>query len=193
MYRAAQIYDPKLNFIGLEPVNYGSVNRVYLLANYNRSFFKNYLTLNAQGIINYSIYKGRIPFSVIDRQGLGGTLNINANMLISKKRKWSAGMSYAKVFPSMTFVGFIYEGYNIGVNIQKVYKSWVFQLSANDILRSNTLNDIFFMSNIHSHSRAYWDAQSLTLTIRYRFSNAGLKKSIEKQPGNANQGRIKKD
>lgn len=193
MYRDAQIYNPELHFVGLEPVNYGSMNRVYLLANYNRSFFKNYLTLSAQGIINYSIYKGRIPFSIIDRQGLGGILNINTHILISKKRKWSAGMSYDKVFPSMTFVGFIYEGYNIGANIQKVYKRWVFQLFANDIFRTNTLNDIFFMSNLHSRSRAYWDAQSLTLTIRYQFGNAGLKKSMEKPSGNANQGRIKKD
>lgn len=191
MYREAQIYDPKLNFIGLEPINYGRTNRIYLLGNYNQSLFKNYITINAEGIINYSLYKGRIPFSIIDRKGLGGLINLSVHTLLSKKRKWSAGISYDKVFPSMTFVGFIYEGQNIGINIQKIYKNWVFKLSANDVFRTNTLNDLFFMSHLRSHSRAYWDTQSLTVTLRYQFGNTALKKTAEKKSDSDNQKRIK--
>ena len=153
--------------------NYEHNHYLSFTLNANRSFFNNYLTLQAKILARYDNAKGKVETFIVDVSNWRFIGDISTNISLSKKSKWDLIVSY-QYASAHTWVSKYYDGANrltAGINKQfKNQSSLSFRVNKN---LADTRQDIKQPDYLYtSYTSNYTD---FSLTYKIQFGNKKVK------------------
>ncbi|KMQ66134.1 TonB-dependent receptor [Chryseobacterium angstadtii] len=174
--------------------NFGDKQEMSAMVGIQKTFFKQYLTLNFNAGIQHNINNGSLAGdpttgeTFVDKDGnpLVYTNNVKSTSLIvtsnntirlDKKKTWFLGVNYFFVDKQQIELGMLKNLMSLDLSIKKNWNDWTFALNLNDILRTNVVEIEDYQANgNYNYIRNDQYRRSITVSLTYNFGNQKVKK-----------------
>ncbi|MDP9958276.1 outer membrane beta-barrel family protein [Chryseobacterium lathyri] len=174
--------------------NFGDKQEMSAMVGIQKTFFKQYLTLNFNAGIQHNINNGSLAEdpttgeTFVDKDGkaLVYTNNVKSTSLVitsnntlrlDKKKTWFLGVNYFFIDKQQIELGMLKNLMSLDLSIKKNWNDWTFALNLNDVLRTNILEIEDDQSNgNYNYIRNDQYRRSMTVSLTYNFGNQKVKK-----------------
>ncbi len=174
--------------------NFGDKQEMSAMVGIQKTFFKQYLTLNFNAGIQHNINNGSLAGdpttgeTFVDKDGkpLVYTNTIKSTSLIvtsnntlrlDKKKTWFLGVNYFFVDKQQIELGMLKNLMSLDLSIKKNWNDWTFAVNLNDVLRTNVVEIEDYQPNgNYNYIRNDQYRRSVTVSLTYNFGNQKLKK-----------------
>jgi len=174
--------------------NFGDKQEMSAMVGIQKTFFKQYLTLNFNAGIQHNINNGSLAgdpttgeiFVDKDGKAIVYTNNVRSTSLIvtsnntlrlDKKKTWFLGVNYFFVDKQQIELGMLKNLMSLDLSIKKNWNDWTFALNLNDVLRTNVVEIEDYQSNgNYNYIRNDQYKRSVTVSLTYNFGNQKVKK-----------------
>lgn len=174
--------------------NFGDKQEMSAMIGIQRSFFKQYLTLNFNAGVQHNINNGSLAEdpttgdTFVDKDGkplvytntvksTSIVITSNNTIRLDKKKTWFLGVNYFFVDKQQIELGMLKNLMSLDLSIKKNWNDWTFALNVNDVLRTNIVEIEDYQANgNYNYIRNDQYRRGMTLSITYNFGNQKLKK-----------------
>lgn len=167
--------------------NFGDRQEMSAMLGMQKTFFKQYLTMNFNigmqhninnGTLNTDPTTGEIFDTYINNRSSSSlVIQSNNTLRLDKKKTWFLGVNYFFVDQQQIELGLLKNLMSLDVSIKKNWNDWTFALNLTDILNTNIveIEDIQANGNYnYIHQNRY--NRGGTFSITYNFGNQKVKK-----------------
>jgi iron complex outermembrane receptor protein len=174
--------------------NFGDKQEMSAMVGIQKTFFKQYLTLNFNAGIQHNINNGSLAGDpttgeiFVDKDGkpLVYTNNVrstsfivtsNNTLRLDKKKTWFLGVNYFFVDKQQIELGMLKNLMSLDLSIKKNWNDWTFAVNLNDVLRTNIVEIEDYQPNgNYNYIRNDQYKRSVTVSLTYNFGNQKVKK-----------------
>ena len=174
--------------------NFGDKQEMSAMVGIQKTFFKQYLTLNFNAGIQHNINNGSLAEdpttgdTFVDKDGkaLVYTNNVKSTSLVitsnntlrlDKKKTWFLGVNYFFVDKQQIELGMLKNLMSLDLSIKKNWNDWTFAVNLNDVLRTNVVEIEDYQPNgNYNYIRNDQYRRSVTVSLTYNFGNQKVKK-----------------
>lgn len=167
--------------------NFGDRQEMSAMLGMQKTFFKQYLTMNFNIGMQHNINNGTLNTDpttgevfdtyVNNRSSSSLVIQSNNTLRLDKKKTWFLGVNYFFVDQQQIELGLLKNLMSLDVSIKKNWNDWTFALNLTDILNTNIveIEDIQANGNYnYIHQNRY--NRGGTFSITYNFGNQKVKK-----------------
>lgn len=167
--------------------NFGDRQEMSAMLGMQKTFFKQYLTMNFNIGMQHNINKGTLNTDpttgevfdtyINNRSSSSLVIQSNNTLRLDKKKTWFLGVNYFFVDQQQIELGLLKNLMSLDVSIKKNWNDWTFALNLTDILNTNIveIEDIQANGNYnYIHQNRY--NRGGTFSITYNFGNQKVKK-----------------
>lgn len=174
--------------------NFGDKQEMSAMAGIQKSFFKQYLTMNFNAGIQHNINNGTLDTDpttgdmFVDKDGkpiiyknhiksTSIVIQTNNTIRLDKKKTWFLGVNYFFIDKQQIELGVLKNLMSLDLSLKKNWNDWTFAVNVNDVLRTNVveIEDIQDSGN-YNYIRNDQYRRNLTVSITYNFGNQKVKK-----------------
>lgn len=167
--------------------NFGDKQEMSAMLGIQKSFFKQYVTLNFNAGVQHNINNGTLNTDpttgqvfdtyVNNRKSTSFIVTSNNTIRLDKKKTWFLGVNYFYVDKQQIELGMLKSLMSLDLSIKKNWNDWTFAVNVNDILRTNVveIEDMQDSGN-YNYIRNDQYKRNLTVSITYNFGNSKVKK-----------------
>ncbi len=167
--------------------NFGDKQEMSAMLGIQKSFFKQYVTLNFNAGVQYNINNGTLDTDpttgqvfdtyVNNRKSASFIVTSNNTIRLDKKKTWFLGVNYFYVDKQQIELGMLKSLMSLDLSIKKNWNDWTFAVNVNDVLRTNVveIEDMQDSGN-YNYIRNDQYKRNLTVSITYNFGNSKVKK-----------------
>jgi len=174
--------------------NFGDKQEMSAMVGIQKTFFKQYLTLNFNAGIQHNINNGSLAedpttgetFVDKDKKALVYTNNVKSTSLVitsnntlrlDKKKTWFLGVNYFFIDKQQIELGMLKNLMSLDLSIKKNWNDWTFAVNLNDVLRTNVVEIEDYQPNgNYNYIRNDQYRRSMTVSLTYNFGNQKVKK-----------------
>lgn len=174
--------------------NFGDRQEMSAMVGIQKTFFKQYLTLNFNAGIQHNINDGSLAEdpttgeTFVDKDGkpIVYTNNVKSTSLIvtsnntlrlDKKKTWFLGVNYFFVDKQQIELGMLKNLMSLDLSIKKNWNDWTFAVNLIDVLRTNVFEIEDYQPNgNYNYIRNDQYRRSVTISLTYNFGNQKVKK-----------------
>ncbi|SIQ02313.1 Outer membrane receptor proteins, mostly Fe transport [Chryseobacterium sp. RU37D] len=174
--------------------NFGDKQEMSAMVGIQKSFFKQYLTLNFNAGIQHNINNGTLaedPTSgdtFVDKDGkplvyenhvksTSFVVTSNNTIRLDKKKTWFLGVNYFFVDKQQIELGMLKNLMSLDLSLKKNWNDWTFAVNVNDVLRTNVVEIEDYQPNgNYNYIRNDQYRRSITVSLTYSFGNQKVKK-----------------
>lgn len=174
--------------------NFGDKQEMSAMLGIQKTFFKQYLTLNFNAGIQHNINDGTLAQdpttgdifvdkdgrALVYRNNVKSTsivIQSNNTLRLDKKKTWFLGVNYFFVDKQQIELGMLKNLMSLDLSIKKNWNDWTFALNLNDVLRTNIVEIEDYQTNgNYNYIRNDQFRRGGTFSITYNFGNQKLKK-----------------
>ncbi|MDR6922749.1 outer membrane beta-barrel family protein [Chryseobacterium sp. 2987] len=174
--------------------NFGDKQEMSAMVGVQKTFFKQYLTLNFNAGIQHNINNGSLAGdpttgeTFVDKEGkpLVYTNTVKSTSLIvtsnntlrlDKKKTWFLGVNYFFVDKQQIELGMLKNLMSLDLSIKKNWNDWTFAVNLNDVLRTNIIEIEDYQPNgNYNYIRNDQYKRGVTVSLTYNFGNQKVKK-----------------
>ncbi|QQV02975.1 MULTISPECIES: TonB-dependent receptor domain-containing protein [Chryseobacterium] len=167
--------------------NFGDRQEMSAMLGMQKTFFKQYLTMNFNIGMQHNINNGTLNTDpttgevfdtyINNRSSSSLVIQSNNTLRLDKKKTWFLGVNYFFVDQQQIELGLLKNLMSLDVSIKKNWNDWTFALNLTDILNTNIveIEDIQANGNYnYIHQNRY--NRGGTFSITYNFGNQKVKK-----------------
>jgi outer membrane receptor protein involved in Fe transport len=167
--------------------NFGDKQEMSAMLGLQKSFFKQYLTMNFNVGVQHNINNGSLSTDpttgeVFDtyinkRSSTSIVVQTNNTIRLDKKKTWFLGVNYFFVDKQQIELGELRNLMSLDLSLKKNWNDWTFALNVNDILNTNIVEIEDFQTNgnyNYIHQNRY--NRGGTFSITYNFGNQKVNK-----------------
>ncbi|KQM49875.1 TonB-dependent receptor domain-containing protein [Chryseobacterium sp. Leaf201] len=167
--------------------NFGDKQEMSAMLGIQKSFFKQYVTLNFNAGVQHNINNGTLNTDpttgqvfdtyVNNRKSTSFIVTSNNTIRLDKKKTWFLGVNYFYVDKQQIELGMLKSLMSLDLSIKKNWNDWTFAVNVNDVLRTNVveIEDMQDSGN-YNYIRNDQYKRNLTVSITYNFGNSKVKK-----------------
>lgn len=167
--------------------NFGDKQEMSAMLGIQKSFFKQYVTLNFNAGVQHNINNGTLNTDpttgqvfdtyVNNRKSASFIVTSNNTIRLDKKKTWFLGVNYFYVDKQQIELGMLKSLMSLDLSIKKNWNDWTFAVNVNDVLRTNVveIEDMQDSGN-YNYIRNDQYKRNLTVSITYNFGNSKVKK-----------------
>lgn len=174
--------------------NFGDKQEMSAMLGIQKSFFKQYLTLNFNAGVQHNINNGSLAVdptsgdTFLDKDGkpLVYTNNVkstsvvitsNNTIRLDKKKTWFLGVNYFFIDKQQIELGMLKNLMSLDLSLKKNWNDWTFAVNVNDVLRTNIVEIEDYQANgNYNYIKNDQYRRSMTVSITYNFGNQKVKK-----------------
>ncbi|MEN4761465.1 TonB-dependent receptor [Chryseobacterium sp. C39-AII1] len=174
--------------------NFGDKQEMSAMVGVQRTFFKQYLTLNFNAGFQHNINNGTLAvdpttgdtFVDIDGKELVYTNKVKSTSLVitsnntlrlDKKKTWFLGANFFYVDKQQIELGMLKNLMSLDLSIKKNWNDWTFAVNVNDVLRTNVVEIEDYQANgNYNYVKNDMYRRSVTVSLTYNFGNQKVKK-----------------
>ncbi|WP_326982030.1 TonB-dependent receptor [Chryseobacterium sp. MYb264] len=174
--------------------NFGDKQEMSAMVGVQRTFFKQYLTLNFNAGFQHNINNGTLAvdpttgdtFVDIDGKELVYTNKVKSTSLVitsnntlrlDKKKTWFLGANFFYVDKQQIELGMLKNLMSLDLSIKKNWNDWTFAINVNDVLRTNVVEIEDYQANgNYNYVKNDMYRRSVTVSLTYSFGNQKVKK-----------------
>ncbi|WP_370897356.1 TonB-dependent receptor domain-containing protein [Chryseobacterium gossypii] len=174
--------------------NFGDKQEMSAMVGIQKTFFKQYLTLNFNAGVQHNINNGSLAVdptsgdTFLDKDGnpLVYTNNVKSTSLVitsnntirlDKKKTWFLGVNYFYVDKQQIELGMLKNLMSLDLSLKKNWNDWTFALNVNDIFRTNIVEIEDYQANgNYNYIKNDQYRRSMTISLTYNFGNQKVKK-----------------
>ncbi|MBB4806477.1 hypothetical protein HNP38_001773 [Chryseobacterium defluvii] len=174
--------------------NFGDRQEMSAMVGMQKSFFKQYLTMNFNVGVQHNINNGTLAVdptsgdTFLDKDGnplvytnktnsTSFVIQTNNTIRLDKKKTWFLGVNYFYVDKQQIELGVLKDLMSLDLSIKKNWNDWTFALNVNDVLRTNIVEIEDYQANgNYNYIRNDQYRRGMTLSITYNFGNQKVKK-----------------
>ncbi|KFF08402.1 TonB-dependent receptor domain-containing protein [Chryseobacterium luteum] len=168
--------------------NFGDKQEMSVMLGMQKTFFKQYLTMNFNIGIQHNINNGTLNtdpttgqvFDTYTNKTKSTSMVIQTNNTIrlDKKKTWFLGVNYFFVDKQQIELGMLKNLMSLDLSIKKNWNDWTFALNVNDVLKTNIveIEDSQSTGN-YNYVRNDQYRRGMTFSITYNFGNQKVKKA----------------
>lgn len=174
--------------------NFGDKQEMSAMIGIQKTFFKQYLTLNFNAGIQHNINNGTLAEdpttgdTFVDKSGnpLVYSNNVKSTSLViqsnntirlDKKKTWFLGVNYFFIDKQQIELGMLKNLMSLDLSIKKNWNDWTFALNLNDVLRTNVIEIEDYQANgNYNYIKNDQYRRGGTFSITYNFGNQKVKK-----------------
>jgi hypothetical protein len=167
--------------------NFGDKQEMSAMVGIQKTFFKQYLTLNFNAGIQHNINNGSLSvdptsgdvFPTYENKVRSTSIVITSNNTIrlDKKKTWFLGVNYFFVDKQQIELGMLKNLMSLDVSLKKNWNDWTFAVNVNDVLRTNIVEIEDYQTNgNYNYIRNDQYRRNMTVSITYNFGNQKVKK-----------------
>jgi len=167
--------------------NFGDKQEMSAMLGMQKTFFKQYLTMNFNIGIQHNINNGTLSTDpttgevfdtyVNKRSSTSLIIQTNNTIRLDKKKTWFLGVNYFFVDKQQIELGVLRNLMSLDISLKKNWNDWTFALNVNDILNTNIVEIEDYQANgnyNYIHQNRY--NRGGTFSITYTFGNQKVKK-----------------
>jgi len=167
--------------------NFGDKQEMSAMLGIQKSFFKQYVTLNFNAGVQHNTNNGTLDTDpttgqvfdtyVNNRKSTSFIVTSNNTIRLDKKKTWFLGVNYFYVDKQQIELGMLKSLMSLDLSIKKNWNDWTFAVNVNDVLRTNVveIEDMQDSGN-YNYIRNDQYKRNLTVSITYNFGNSKVKK-----------------
>ncbi|GAA4157629.1 outer membrane beta-barrel family protein [Chryseobacterium ginsenosidimutans] len=174
--------------------NFGDKQEMSAMLGIQKSFFKQYLTLNFNAGIQHNINNGTLDTdpttgdTFVDKDGnpivytnhvksTSFVVTSNNTIRLDKKKTWFLGVNYFYVDKQQIELGMLKNLMSLDLSIKKNWNDWTFAVNVNDVLRTNVVEiEDYQASGNYNYIKNDMYRRSVTVSLTYSFGNSKVKK-----------------
>ncbi|KPE50394.1 outer membrane beta-barrel family protein [Chryseobacterium indologenes] len=174
--------------------NFGDKQEMSAMVGIQKTFFKQYLTLNFNAGIQHNINNGSLAGdpttgeTFVDKEGrplvytntvksTSLVVTSNNTLRLDKKKTWFLGVNYFFVDKQQIELGMLKNLMSLDLSIKKNWNDWTFAVNLNDVLRTNILEIEDYQPNgNYNYIRNDQYRRGVTVSLTYNFGNQKVKK-----------------
>ncbi|MBW8524656.1 TonB-dependent receptor [Chryseobacterium chendengshani] len=174
--------------------NFGDKQEMSAMLGIQKSFFKQYLTLNFNIGVQHNVNNGVLAADptngdifldkdgnqIVYRNNIKSTsvlIQTNNTIRLDKKKTWFLGVNYFYVDKQQIELGMLKDLMSLDLSIKKNWNDWTFALNVNDVLKTNVVEIEDYQAN-GNYNYVKNDQYRFggTFSITYNFGNQKVKK-----------------
>ncbi|WP_073297669.1 TonB-dependent receptor domain-containing protein [Chryseobacterium polytrichastri] len=174
--------------------NFGDKQEMSAMLGVQKTFFKQYLTVNFNAGIQHNINNGTLAQdpttgdTFVDKEGkpLVYTNNVKSTSVIiqtnntirlDKKKTWFLGVNYFYVDKQQIELGMLKSLMSLDLSLKKNWNDWTFAVNVTDVLKTNIVVIEDFQENgNNNYIKNDQFRRGMTVSITYNFGNQKVKK-----------------
>ncbi|MFP3591543.1 TonB-dependent receptor domain-containing protein [Chryseobacterium sp. SIMBA_038] len=174
--------------------NFGDKQEMSAMLGIQRSFFKQYLTMNFNAGIQHNINNGTLAQdpttgdTFVDKEGnplvysnsvksTSIIIQTNNTLRLDKKKTWFLGVNYFYVDKQQIELGMLKSLMSLDLSLKKNWNDWTFAVNVTDVLRTNVVEIEDFQDNgNYNYVKNDQFRRGMTVSITYNFGNQKVKK-----------------
>ena len=174
--------------------NFGDKQEMSAMVGIQKTFFKQYLTMNFNVGVQHNINNGALAVDptngdifldkegkqIVYRNNISSTsilIQTNNTIRLDKKKTWFLGVNYFFVDKQQIELGMLKNLMSLDLSIKKNWNDWTFALNLNDVLRTNIVEIEDYQDNgNYNYVRNDQFRRGGTFSITYNFGNQKVKK-----------------
>lgn len=174
--------------------NFGDKQEMSAMVGIQKTFFKQYLTMNFNAGIQHNINNGSLAGdpttgdTFVDKDGnplvytntvksTSIVITSNNTIRLDKKKTWFLGVNYFFIDKQQIELGMLKNLMSLDLSIKKNWNDWTFALNVNDVLRTNIVEIEDYQANgNYNYIRNDQYRRGMTFSITYNFGNQKVKK-----------------
>jgi iron complex outermembrane receptor protein len=167
--------------------NFGDKQEMSAMLGIQKSFFKQYLTLNFNAGVQHNINNGTLNTDpttgqvfdtyVNNRKSTSFIVTSNNTIRLDKKKTWFLGVNYFYVDKQQIELGMLKSLMSLDLSIKKNWNEWTFAVNVNDVLRTNVVEIEDYQDNgNYNYIKNDQFRRNMTVSITYNFGNSKVKK-----------------
>lgn len=167
--------------------NFGDKQEMSAMLGMQKTFFKQYLTMNFNigvqhninnGTLNTDPTTGQVFDTYINKtKSTSMVIQTNNTIRLDKKKTWFLGVNYFYVDKQQIELGMLKNLMSLDLSIKKNWNDWTFALNVNDVLKTNILEiEDYQSSGNYNYVRNDQYRRGMTFSITYNFGNQKVKK-----------------
>lgn len=174
--------------------NFGDKQEMSAMLGIQRSFFKQYLTMNFNAGIQHNINNGTLAQdpttgdTFVDKEGkplvysnsvksTSIIIQTNNTLRLDKKKTWFLGVNYFYVDKQQIELGMLKSLMSLDLSLKKNWNDWTFAVNVNDVLRTNVVEIEDYQDNgNYNYVKNDQFRRGMTVSITYNFGNQKVKK-----------------
>jgi iron complex outermembrane receptor protein len=174
--------------------NFGDKQEMSAMVGIQKTFFKQYLTMNFNIGLQHNINDGALAVDptngdifldkdgnqIVYRNNIKSTsilIQTNNTIRLDKKKTWFLGVNYFFVDKQQIELGMLKNLMSLDLSIKKNWNDWTFALNLNDVLRTNIVEIEDYQANgNYNYVRNDQFRRGGTFSITYNFGNQKVKK-----------------
>ncbi|NML71866.1 TonB-dependent receptor [Chryseobacterium sp. RP-3-3] len=167
--------------------NFGDKQEMSAMLGMQKTFFKQYLTMNFNigvqhninnGTLNTDPTTGQVFDTYINKtKSTSMVIQTNNTIRLDKKKTWFLGVNYFYVDKQQIELGMLKNLMSLDLSIKKNWNDWTFALNVNDVLKTNIVEiEDYQSSGNYNYVRNDQYRRGMTFSITYNFGNQKVKK-----------------
>lgn len=167
--------------------NFGDKQEMSAMVGIQKSFFKQYLTMNFNIGVQHNINNGSLsvdptsgdefPTYVNNIKSTSLVIQTNNTIRLDKKKTWFLGVNYFFVDKQQIELGLLQDLMSLDLSLKKNWNDWTFAVNLNDVLGTNVVKVEDYQANgNYNYIKNNSYRQSFTFSITYNFGNQKVKK-----------------
>lgn len=167
--------------------NFGDKQEMSAMLGIQKSFFKQYLTLNFNAGVQHNINNGTLNTDpttgqvfdtyINNRKSTSFIVTSNNTIRLDKKKTWFLGVNYFYVDKQQIELGMLKDLMSLDLSLKKNWNDWTFAVNVNDVLRTNIVEIEDSQDNgNYNYIKNDQFRRNMTVSITYNFGNSKVKK-----------------
>jgi iron complex outermembrane receptor protein len=167
--------------------NFGDKQEMSAMLGIQKSFFKQYLTLNFNAGVQHNINNGTLNTDpttgqvfdtyINNRKSTSFIVTSNNTIRLDKKKTWFLGVNYFYVDKQQIELGMLKDLMSLDLSLKKNWNDWTFAVNVNDVLRTNVVEIEDYQDNgNYNYIKNDQFRRNMTVSITYNFGNSKVKK-----------------
>lgn len=174
--------------------NFGNKQEMSAMLGVQKSYFKQYLTVNFNIGLQHNINNGTLavdpttgdrfqdiegkPIEYVNKtKSTSIIIQSNNTIRLDKKKTWFVGVNYFFVDKQQIELGLLKNLMSLDLSLKKVWNEWTFALNVTDVLKTNIVEIEDFQANgNYNYVKNNQFNRGMTFSITYNFGNQKVKK-----------------
>lgn len=167
--------------------NFGDKQEMSAMLGMQKTFFKQYLTMNFNigvqhninnGTLNTDPTTGQVFDTYINKtKSTSMVIQTNNTIRLDKKKTWFLGVNYFYVDKQQIELGMLKNLMSLDLSIKKNWNDWTFALNVTDVLKTNVVEiEDYQSSGNYNYVKNDQYRRGMTFSITYNFGNQKVKK-----------------
>ncbi|PQA91575.1 TonB-dependent receptor [Chryseobacterium shigense] len=167
--------------------NFGDKQEMSAMLGMQKTFFKQYLTMNFNIGVQHNINNGTLDTDPTTGQVFDTYINktkstsmviqTNNTIRLDKKKTWFLGVNYFYVDKQQIELGMLKNLMSLDLSIKKNWNDWTFSLNVTDVLKTNIVEiEDYQSSGNYNYVRNDQFRRGMTFSMVYNFGNQKVKK-----------------